>query len=257
MRNKVLIYRDYGCSDVSMLEQGLRDYFVPRGCTVGFTDAQEIIRENVLDDKVLAFFMPGGAGTPFRRKLEVCGNEKIRAYVRDGGMYYGICAGAYYACEQVVFEKDIPELAIVGSCGLNLVNGRAVGTLYKELGILPYAKNAASAAVVNLIWNSDGETHAVHYHGGPYFDLDAAAGYEVLAVYGIAGNPPAVVKCPYGRGTVILSGVHYEDKGEVLLKAVHHQRLDKFEAEKVYARLAEQENTRQALFRKIMSFSRS
>lgn len=174
MRDKILIYRDYGCSDLNALEYGLKEYFEPRGGTVDFTDAAGIIKEGSLNESVLAFFMPGGAGTPFRRKLEVLGNEKIREYVRDGGIYYGICAGAYYACRETVFEEDIPELRIISSCGLNLVEGRAVGTLYKEFGIRPYAKDAASTAAVNLIWQ-DQEQHTVYYHGGPYFDLAANA----------------------------------------------------------------------------------
>lgn len=76
MRDKILIYRDYGCSDLNALEYGLKEYFEPRGGTVDFTDAAGIIKEGSLNESVLAFFMPGGAGTPFRRKLEVLGNEK-------------------------------------------------------------------------------------------------------------------------------------------------------------------------------------
>lgn len=82
MRDKILIYRDYGCADVNTLEQGLKEYFEPKGCKIGFTDAAGIIKDNELNENVLAFFMPGGAGTPFRRKLEVLGNEKIRSYIR-------------------------------------------------------------------------------------------------------------------------------------------------------------------------------
>lgn len=255
MRNKILIYQDYGCSDVSMLEGGLRSYFEPRGCSVGFADAAGIIKDNVLNDTVLAFFMPGGAGTPFRRKLAVLGNDKIREYVKNGGMYYGICAGAYYACTQNVFEKDIPELSIVSACGLDLVEGRAVGTLYKELGIRPYAKNAASSAAVDVIWQKDEARHTVHYHGGPYFDVEAATGCEVLARYDIDGQAPAVIKRQYGNGNVILSGVHFEDKGEILLKAIHHMRLDSAEAEAVALKLRDGEASRVALFHKLMAFA--
>ncbi|MDY4841777.1 MAG: BPL-N domain-containing protein [Alphaproteobacteria bacterium] len=86
MRNKILIYADYGCSNVSTLENGLREYFEPRRCMVGLPDAAGIISRNELNENVLAFFMPGGAGTPFRRKLEVQGNGKIRDYVRNGGI---------------------------------------------------------------------------------------------------------------------------------------------------------------------------
>lgn len=254
MRNKVLIYRDYGCADVTALEQGLREYFVPRGSKVGFTDAAEIIRNNALNEDVLAFFMPGGAGTPYRKKLEVQGNDKIRRYVQNGGIYYGICAGAYYACRKTVFEKDVPELKIINECGLNLVEGEAIGTLHKELGIRPYAKNAASTAVVELVWR-DNEKHLAHYHGGPYFELENQSENDVLAVYNLEAKLPAIIGRRYGKGKVILSGVHFEDSGTELLKAVHNQRLDSEQAEKIARRLSEGEASRQALFNKIMNLS--
>ena len=254
MRDKILIYRDYGCSDLNALEYGLKEYFEPRGGTVDFTDAAGIIKKGSLNESVLAFFMPGGAGTPFRRKLEVLGNEKIREYVRDGGIYYGICAGAYYACRETVFEEDIPELRIISSCGLNLVEGRAVGTLYKEFGIRPYAKDAASTAAVNLIWQ-DQEQHTVYYHGGPYFDLAANADPDILAVYDTEKKLPAIIRQTYGNGQVILSGVHYEDKGAVLQKTLHHLRLDSAEALQVAAKLSAGEPSRLRLFHKMMSLT--
>lgn len=254
MRDKILIYRDYGCSDLNALEYGLKEYFEPRGGTVDFTDAAGIIKEGSLNESVLAFFMPGGAGTPFRRKLEVLGNEKIREYVRDGGIYYGICAGAYYACRETVFEEDIPELRIISSCGLNLVEGRAVGTLYKEFGIRPYAKDAASTAAVNLIWQ-DQEQHTVYYHGGPYFDLAANTEPDILAVYDTEKKLPAIIRQTYGNGQVILSGVHYEDKGAVLQKTLHHLRLDSAEALQVAAKLSAGEPSRLRLFHKMMSLT--
>ena len=254
MRNKILIYEDYGCADVSALEKGLREYFEPRGCKVGFTDAAGIINRNELNDEVLAFFIPGGAGTPYRRKLEVLGNEKIREYVSGGGIYYGICAGAYYACRQTIFEADIPELKIISECGLNLVEGKAIGTLYKELGILPYAKNAESSAAVELVWN-DGKTYLSHYHGGPYFEPDNPAENDILARYNFADKRPALICRNYVKGKVILSGVHFENKGQDLLKAVHALRSDSVSARKVAEKLPDNETGTQALFNKIISLS--
>lgn len=254
VRNKILIYEDYGCADVSALEKGLRGYFEPRGCSVGFTDAAGIINGNELNDEVLAFFIPGGAGTPYRRKLEVLGNEKIREYVSDGGIYYGICAGAYYACRQTIFEADIPELKIISECGLNLVEGKAVGTLYKELGILPYAKNAESSAAVELLWN-DGKIYTAHYHGGPFFEPDNQDESIILARYNFADKRPAVISKHFGKGKVILSGVHFENKGQDLLKAVHALRLDSQTARQVAEKLSDEEFSRQALFNKIMAVS--
>lgn len=80
MRDKILIYRDYGCSDLNALEYGLKEYFEPRGGTVDFTDAAGIIKEGSLNESVLAFFMPGGAGTPFG------GNLRFSAMKKSGNM---------------------------------------------------------------------------------------------------------------------------------------------------------------------------
>ncbi len=254
MRHKILIYADYGCADVTCLQSELKEYFEPRGCEVGLTDAAGIIRNNDLSSDVLAFFLPGGAGTPYRRKLEVLGNDKIREYVASGGIYYGICAGAYYACRQTIFENDIPELRIVSECGLNLVEGQAIGTLYKELNIRPYDKNAASSAVVGLVWQ-DNQKFAAHYHGGPYFEGENIADADVLARYDLPSAKPAIISQNYGRGKVILSGVHYENKGETLARVIHKLRLDEAEAQHVAQELTAAEPLRKALFDKLMSQS--
>lgn len=246
MRDSVLIYCDYGCADVNALAEELRAYFEPRGCKVDFVDANDIIYRNRLNDKVLALFMPGGASTPYRHKLKVQGNEKIRKFVREGGVYYGICAGAYYACKQTEFEKDLPQSRIVAEYELDLLNAKAVGSLYKELNIEPFAKNPASAAAVEL-FDENGDIVAAHYHGGPYFELNETKGTEVLARYNIEGFKPAVVLQSYGKGKVILSGVHYEDRGEVLEKSAA--------LPKIVRRLKEKEATRQVFFNKLMSLS--
>ena len=254
MRTKILIYQDYGCSDTTSLNDGLREYFEPRGCSVGFTDAAGIINGGELNDEVLAFFMPGGAGTPYRHKLQVLGNDKIREYVQNGGIYYGICAGAYYACRKTEFEADIPELKKVTECGLNLLEGRAIGTLYKELGIRPYDKNAAWSAAVELIW-SDNSKQTAHYHGGPYFEPFNLDENEVLARYNLAGRQPAVIGRRYGKGKVILSGVHFEDKGEMLQKSIYALKIDSKQAKKIAEKLAQAETSRQALFNRIMALT--
>ena len=105
MTQKVLIYRDYGVGDLGHLEEGLKEYFKQRQVKVDYTDATSIIKGNALNEDVTAFVMPGGAATPFLQKLKVQGNEKIRDYVYQGGHYLGICAGAYYACSKVEFER--------------------------------------------------------------------------------------------------------------------------------------------------------
>ncbi|HCU58416.1 MAG TPA: hypothetical protein DIC64_00350 [Alphaproteobacteria bacterium] len=252
MQEKVLIYRDYGVGDLRGLEKGLKEYFEPRKMMVEYTDATAIIKENALNENVALFVMPGGAATPFLEKLKVQGNEKIKDYVHQGGHYLGVCAGAYYACTKVAFETDIEPLAIVRNHELlDLVEAEAVGTLHKELGIRPYMKNEASGATVKLKW-ADDEIHYAHYHGGPKFEA-LKDGCEVLATYAdIKGEPPAIIAQTFGRGRVVLSGVHFEDKGADLKKALHALRVDIKEAARIADELEQNEPSRKQLFDKIM-----
>lgn len=76
MRDKILIYRDYGCADVNTLEQGLKEYFEPKGCKIGFTDAAGIIKDNELNENVLAFFMPAGPVRRFAASLKFSATRK-------------------------------------------------------------------------------------------------------------------------------------------------------------------------------------
>lgn len=253
MRHKVLIYRDYGVSDLTNLTKALNTYFHSRQIKIDYTDAHAILKENALNENVLLFVMPGGAATPFLQKLHVQGNEKIRTYIEKGGAYLGICAGAYYACSKIEFEKDVPELTIIRQKELlNLVHATAIGTLHQELGILPYMKNEMAGAAVDLLWE-DFEEHSAHYHGGPKFESQQED-YEVLARYKtIEGNPPAIIKKNYGSGRVVLSGVHFEDMGEDLQKTLHAFQIDYKKANEIAQVLSQKENSRKKLFEKIMA----
>ncbi len=253
MRNKILIYCDYGTNDIGSLVRSLNEYFVPLGISVETTDAKGIINEDSLDDKVLAFFMPGGRATPYIEKLKVQGNQKIASYVENGGVYFGICAGAYYASHQVFFETDIQELCIIQQCGLNLIDADAIGTLYKELNISPYTMDFNSIAPVKVRWLADNASHIASYHGGPYFKPLPESPLQVLAEYELNGvSLPAVVMQTHGKGLAIASGLHIEDSGKDLRHILFDLRVDKKRAEKVVNTLEENETSRKALFEKLM-----
>ena len=247
MTKKVLIYQDYGCAHLSPLKKAVERYFLPRGIFVDFTDAAAI-KEGALGGDVVAFFMPGGAGTPFREKLFGPGNKRIRAYVGRGGTYFGICAGAYYACTETIFEQGIPELEIMSACGLDLVKGKAIGTLAKQLNILPYSHTGFSSACVQVRWQ-DGTLYPSYYSGGPFFK---ASDVEVLATYQSEGDPACVIRGHYGQGTVVLCGVHPEDTGADVLKSVLPARPDFPQLKKIAKQLEQGENSRHALFTKIV-----
>lgn len=250
MKKRVLIYRDAGCADLTCLEKALRNF---DGSVVEFTDSAAILRDDILQSGVDLFVMPGGAATPFLQKLQTLGNQKIRDYVADGGNYLGICAGAYYACAKVLFEKDIPALSVECTDGLlNLVPAVAEGSLYKELKISPYAKNETSSAAVRLCWE-DNEEHYSHYHGGPKF-CGNTEDFEVLARYAdVDGNPPAIINKKVGKGMVVLSGVHFEDSGADLARVFSVLRYQGSAIREVAGKLQKHDVARQALFCKIMN----
>lgn len=70
---------------------------------------------------------------------------------------------------------------------------------------------------------------------------------EILARYNLNGFKPAVVLQPYGKGKVILSGVHYEDSAQAL-KAVSNSA-------DTLNRLQQNETVRRHFFEKLMSLS--
>lgn len=225
---------------------------MPQGIEVLQTDSGQIIKEKSLNTDVLAFVMPGGAATPYRQKLAVQGNDFIRDYVRQGGIYFGVCAGAYYACHQVFFEVDVPELKIVNQCGLDLVQGDAVGTLYKEFSIRPYAQNATSETIIPVRWHADDQRCWTHYSGGPYFS-NLEQGVQILASYDSLTTPlPALVEKQYGAGRVILSGVHFENTPSSLLRGIYKDTLDEQYAKHNAAVLKIKEVSHQSLVQKIL-----
>ncbi len=253
MRNKILIYCDYGTNDIGSLQRSLTEYFAPSGVCVDTTDAKGIVNENSLNAEVLAFFMPGGRATPYIEKLKVQGNKKIAEYVENGGIYFGICAGAYYASRKVYFETDVKELCIIQECGLNLIDADAIGTLYKELGISPYTMDFNSIAPVRVLWSADNERHIASYHGGPYFKPAGESSLQILAEYELNGKRlPAAVMQQHGKGIAIASGLHIEDSGESLRRILFDRRPEKARAEKVVAALEAEEPSRKALFEKLM-----
>lgn len=253
MRNKILIYCDYGTNDISSLKCSLTEYFAPLGVNIEPTDAKGIVNENSLNENVLAFFMPGGRATPYIEKLKVQGNRKIAEYVKNGGIYFGICAGAYYASRKVFFETDVKELCIIQECGLNLIDADAIGTLYKELNISPYTMDFNSVAPVHIRWLKDNERHIAGYHGGPYFAPVPASSLQVLAEYELEGKRlPAAVMQQHGKGIAIASGLHIEDSGKSLRRILFDRRPEKAWAEKVVAALEAEEPSRKALFEKLM-----
>ena len=157
---------------------------------------------------------PGGSGGPFD-DLGANGVNRIRRFVEDGGGYLGICAGALYASDYFVwagvpsFEPPFDE---------ELVMGREMSLdLFPGVGYFPIEEISVHTAMtqINIVDHAHPVTDAmpdhmhVFYAQGPYLEPHDGANVTVLATYDATGDP-AIVALQYGRGRVLLSGVHPE-----------------------------------------------
>lgn len=148
------------------------------------------------------FVMPGGADKPYAAKLNGEGNRQIKEYIINGGAYLGICAGAYYGCESIVFNAG-NSTEIKEKRELSLVPCTAVGPVFP-----PY--DAASNKGCRAVGITLGEINLdVYYNGGCFFDMPQKNLTDVVAVYK-SNNKPALVASSFGSGCVLLSGVHFE-----------------------------------------------
>ena len=200
---KVALYLDKGCRGGGVIHLAQLLKSSPE-VACDFLNAADVQDGKLAGYDVLV--MPGGSGYDRYGPLREEGFEKIRKYIREGGRYYGICAG-------IAMALNDP----------------------KRLRLIPYTREKTpprggfSAAVKlnaraeELLGVSAG-TRYFRYHDGPLPVKGAPvpdSEYEVLATFdshvmqrGKAVNPmygmPAIIYGRYGKGKVLVSVMHPE-----------------------------------------------
>lgn len=179
--------------------------------------------------------IPGGRDVPYCNDLNGDGTRKIDEYVRRGGKYLGLCAGAYWASKKVEFELDTP-IAVQGSRELGFWRGICRGCAFAgfvydsedgaKMARLRLADGIVKPSSINL---SDAlqalnlgeqtiskvQTREIYWNGGGTFvNAEREPGVEVLASYDeavkVEGGSAAVIFLSHGSGKVMLSAVHPE-----------------------------------------------
>lgn len=147
--------------------------------------------------------MPGGWAYGFYEDLRWDGASKILDFVRRGGAYLGICAGAFYTCDYIVWEGikyDYP---------IGLFPGYGIGPLDE----IPWPNyNITRIDIVNHahpITSSEPAYEHILYYGGPELHPYEGTEVTILATYNSSGQP-AIVAFEYGAGRVFLCGPHPE-----------------------------------------------
>lgn len=233
----IFVYKDKGVGGLSIkaLLKSLKNSEVASSYLINTISAEELTYSE-WESECALFVMPGGRDVPYHEALKGEANGKIKRYIEGGGRYLGICAGAYYASNHVVFEKNL-EHEVVEPRELSFFPGNAIGTLYKDK---PFSYQGHESAHPALI-KGDEDALYTYYNGGCYFEDPEAhqPQVEVLARYqnAIYHNVAAVVLCNVGEGKALLSGVHFEVSPSYFTNE-----------KKLHLRLAPDEEKRQRFF---------
>lgn len=169
------------------------------------------IRDGVLKDYDV-LVMPGGSASLQASKLEESGCQHVKDFVRDGGGYVGICAGAYLASAQY-------------SWSLGIVNAKVWDRSHWARGTGDVALQLTPAGCDVL--QSDAANLQVYYGQGPLLvphNSPDLPGYEVLATYkteiakkgapvGAMVGTHAIIRTMYEEGRVICFSPHPEKSG--------------------------------------------
>ncbi|CAN7751425.1 BPL-N domain-containing protein [Cupriavidus necator] len=258
-KNQILTYVDAGASDwTACLMRTIGHQLNVGAYEIRAVIADDIRYDKGLFDEAALFVMPGGADLPYCALLNGQPNARIRRFVEEGGVYLGICAGAYYACREIAFHEGTRG-AICDSRELVFVGAVAVGSLPELTGGKLYDGTPRTATAVRLNTTTKLTDKAMtlcsHYHGGCRFDFGNSipAGTEVLATYAdIEDAAPAIVSARVGEGRAVLSGVHLEISETELADALNGH-TDGSEYLHLCKRLEAVNETRLAVFRNLLS----
>lgn len=165
------------------------------------------IAGGVLKDFDVVIFT-GGSGRTEAEAVTEKGREEVREFVRNGGGYVGICAGAYLACSGF-------------SWGIGILNAKTVSPKWRRgRGEVQIETTALAKETVGLA----PEKRGIRYGNGPILTPDSRPdlpAYEPLAHYrtelaendspvGVMINSPAIVRATLGKGRIIASSPHPE-----------------------------------------------
>ena len=185
------------------------------GCSFTTVRGQDI-QDGCLDDYDVLMW-PGGHYPAYWDEVGLEGKAEIQEFISEGGGYLGICAGAYYAADYIVWMDDDayppPDYKVDGTeLNLDLFPGVAWGPIFE---IVNRPDPGYAMTEINLVDQIHPITESMPnpmtmlYIGGPYFEPYDNASVSILGVYNVTGTA-AIVACEYGEGRVFLIGPHGE-----------------------------------------------
>lgn len=150
----------------------------------------------------------GGSGSAQGNALGEAGRGEVQRFVRDGGGYVGICAGAYLACSKFSWSLGLLDAQTVsnkwrrgvGSVRMEFTpDGRELAGTSSELYDIKYANGP--------IMKPAGRSDLAPYLPVSFFRTELA---ENDTPPGVMVNSPAMMEGTFGKGRVFISSPHPE-----------------------------------------------
>lgn len=177
------------------------------GSSITLVKAAEIAEKGLAGYDVVVF--SGGSGGTQAKSLGEVGREKVRHFVKNGGGYVGICAGAYLACSNF-------------SWGLGILNASTVSSKWmRGSGYMDVEVTVDGAPILGPVEGP----FKVRYNNGPIIkpgDRADLPAYRPLSLFrsevanngtpvGVMVNSPAQAAAAFGKGRVFISSPHPEN----------------------------------------------
>jgi len=156
---------------------------------------------------------PGGSGGGQGKALGENGQQAVRDFVRDGGGYLGVCAGAYLATNDYAWS-------------LNLIDAKVVDKRHWARGKGEVKLHLSPGGAEFFGQEPNDRDMVVYYAQGPLlarreWDDPSVPNYESLAVFdseiaekgapeGVMVGTSAALRCLYGEGRVFCFSPHPE-----------------------------------------------
>lgn len=203
---RVAIYQGPGAPE-SSAENVQRVVKLMSGTTARIITGDEVKQLALSQFDVVVF--PGGSGSGQAKGIGEEGREKVREFVKTGGGYVGICAGAYLACANFDW-------------GLSLLNASTVSNKWRRgSGYVDFEVTYDGRPILGEVKG----VHKVRYNNGPIIKPAARAdlpSYQTLSFFrtevaengspvGVMVDSPAQAIAPYGKGRVFISSPHPEN----------------------------------------------
>ncbi|KAG4306509.1 hypothetical protein PORY_000497 [Pneumocystis oryctolagi] len=178
---------------------------------------QEILEKDGWEKNAALLVMPGGETALYETKLSKKVNWKILEYIRKGGRYIGIAAGACYASALIESRCNNNHTKQTESGGLVIFPGTVQDSVFSKITSHNDSDPHITLIQIEDVFNENLNCLYFYHRGGTLFvnadhflNTRILASYKEIDVDCESESKAAVIHCKVGEGQAVLFGVHPE-----------------------------------------------